>query len=301
MSLKDARKKLINKKLGIFEYFGVAFDVFGGLLKEKTVIMISVFVFMLFYAVIETIGVVLEKSLNYYQINGMEINETTVLLFEIINILSLGTSIILFFITAYFFRKIALAIEEKENDPKLMKFFVKTLIIFLILNAAVFIINNMAESVIGEIFLILFFIVIISISIWGLWYYEAYYIRNFGILESFNYSLELSDGNRLRKFFSGLIFSIGVLVFILITTKIFDILNIKNLTVIIIIAFVFLSAIVLVVMYGQILNIVIFLNVEYDYLGKNLNEELEFENDNKLGEDNQVLNTFLSNSKNDEK
>ena len=301
MSLKDARKKLINKKLGIFEYFGVAFDVFGGLLKEKTVIMISVFVFMLFYAVIETIGVVLEKSLNYYQINGMEINETTVLLFEIINILSLGTSIILFFITAYFFRKIALAIEEKENDPKLMKFFIKTLIIFLILNAAVFIINNMAESVIGEIFLILFFIVIISISIWGLWYYEAYYIRNFGILESFNYSLELSDGNRLRKFFSGLIFSIGVLVFILITTKIFDILNIKNLTVIIIIAFVFLSAIVLVVMYGQILNIVIFLNVEYDYLGKNLDEELEFENDNKLGEDNQVLNTFLSNSKNDEK
>ena len=198
MSLKDARKKLINKKLGIFEYFGVAFDVFGGLLKEKTVIMISVFVFMLFYAVIETIGVVLEKSLNYYQINGMEINETTVLLIEIINILSLGTSIILFFITAYFFRKIALAIEEKENDPKLMKFFIKTLIIFLILNAAVFIINNMAESVIGEIFLILFFIVIISISIWGLWYYEAYYIRDFGILESFNYSLELSDGNRLR-------------------------------------------------------------------------------------------------------
>ena len=44
-------------------------------------------------------------------------------------------AIISFFVMAYFFRKIALTIEGRENDLKLGKLFLKTLIIFVILNA----------------------------------------------------------------------------------------------------------------------------------------------------------------------
>ena len=56
-------------------------------------------------------------------------------------------------------------------------------------------------------------------------------------------------------------------------------------------------------MYAQILDTVIFLNVEYDYLGKNLNKELKFENENKnkLDENHQNLDNFLNNDKNNRK
>ena len=46
----------------------------------------------------------------------------------------------------------------------------------------------------------------------------------------------------------------------------------------------------LLALYSQILNTVIFLNVEYDYLGKNLNEELKFGSRNISNENNQILN-----------
>ena len=42
-------------------------------------------------------------------------------------------------------------------------------------------------------------------------------------------------------------------------------------------------------MYLQILDIIVFLNVEYDYLGENLNEELKFGIENNSNEKKQIL------------
>ena len=303
MSLEDVRRKLLEKKLGILEYFQVAFDTLKGIFKENTGVAILIFVFTFIKNITTIAESVLDEIVFYHQINKIEINELVVLLAKRSIILNLVLSIISFFVMAYFFRKIALTIEGRENDLKLGKLFLKTLIIFVILNVAKFIGDGMAEVAIGGIILILFFIAIILISFWALWYWEAYYIRDLGILESFDYSLELSYGNRLRKFFPGLIFAVGVVVFVKITGKIVNFFNVENLFITVIAAFIFLSIFSLIIMYAQILDTVIFLNVEYDYLGKNLNKELKFENENKnkLDENHQNLDNFLNNDKNNRK
>ena len=73
------------------------------------------------------------------------------------------------------------------------------------------------------------------------------------------------------------------------TNIFFNILNIENFVVNLIIIFIFVMILSLFVMYLQILDIIVFLNVEYDYLGENLNEELKFGIENNLNEKNQIL------------
>lgn len=159
----------------------------------------------------------------------------------------------------------------------------------LIFFVARIIITRMENSIVGVIFLIIFSIVSFCIAIWAFWYFEAYYIRNFGLMESIDYSLNLSDGNRIRKFLPGLIIALGVLIFNIMTNIFFNILNIENFVVNLIIIFIFVMILSLFVMYLQILDIIVFLNVEYDYLGENLNEELKFGIENNLNEKNQIL------------
>jgi hypothetical protein len=108
-------------------------------------------------------------------------------------------------------------------------------------------------------------------------------------MESIDYSLNLSDGNRIRKFLPGLIIALGILIFNIMTNIFFNILNIENFVVNLIIIFIFVMILSLFVMYLQILDIIVFLNVEYDYLGENLNEELKFGIENNLNEKNQIL------------
>ena len=107
-------------------------------------------------------------------------------------------------------------------------------------------------------------------------------------MESIDYSLDLSDGNRLRKFLPGLFIALGILIFSIMTNIFFNVLNIENFAVNLIITFIFVMILSLFLMYSQILNIIIFLNVEYDYLGGNLNEELKFGLKNNSNEKNQI-------------
>ena len=65
--------------------------------------------------------------------------------------------------------------------------------------------------------------------------------------------------------------------------------GLENFVVNLIIIFIFVMILSLFVMYLQILDIIVFLNVEYDYLGENLNEELKFGIENNLNEKNQIL------------
>ena len=118
----------------------------------------------------------------------------------------------------------------------------------------------MENSVVGVIFLIIFSIISFCIAIWAFWYFEAYYIRNFGLMESIDYSLDLSDGNRLRKFLPGLFIALGILIFSIMTNIFFNVLNIESFAVNLIITFIFVMILSLFLMYSQILNIIIFLN-----------------------------------------
>ena len=207
---------------------------------------------------------------------------------KIFNVLDVIISIASIFVTVYFFRKVALTIEGNKKNLKLKELFSKASVLALIFFVARIIINRMENSTVGVIFLIIFSIVSFCIAVWAFWYFETYYIRNFGLMESIDYSLNLSDGNRIRKFLPGLIIALGILIFNIMTNIFFNILNIENFVVNLIIIFIFVMILSLFVMYLQILDIIVFLNVEYDYLGENLNEELKFGIKNNSDEKNQI-------------
>ena len=132
MSLENVREKLMEKKLTTLEYFGVAFEAFKGFWKENPIMMVSMFVFMVALIVIGIVHSELnEEFLVYYGAN-----EIMILWAKIFNVLNAVASTVSFFVTAYFFRKIALTIEGNEKNMKLKELFLKTLllsVIFLLL------------------------------------------------------------------------------------------------------------------------------------------------------------------------
>lgn len=284
MSLENIREKLIEKKLSTLEYFKLAFEAFKNFWKENTLMMVSIFAFIIASIIIKIVNLTLDEELLVY----FRASKMMLLWAKIFNVLDVIISIASIFVTVYFFRKVALTIEGNKKNLKLKELFSKASVLALIFFVARIIITRMENSIVGVIFLIIFSIVSFCIAIWAFWYFEAYYIRNVGLMESIDYSLDLSDGNRLRKFLPGLIIALGILIFNIMTNIFFNILNIENFVVNLIIVFIFVMILSLFVMYLQILDIIIFLNVEYDYLGGNLNEELKFGIKNNSNEKNQI-------------
>lgn len=284
MSLENIREKLIEKKLSTLEYFTLAFEAFKNFWKENTLMMVSIFAFIIVSIIIKIVNLTLDEELLVY----FRASKIMILWAKIFNVLDVIISIASIFVTVYFFRKVALTIEENKKNLKLKELFSKASVLAVIFFVAGIIRNRMENSIVGVIFLIIFSIISFCIAIWAFWYFEAYYIRNFGLMESIDYSLDLSDGNRLRKFLPGLFIALGILIFSIMTNIFFNVLNIENFAVNLIITFIFVMILSLFLMYSQILNIIIFLNVEYDYLGGNLNEELKFGLKNNSNEKNQI-------------
>ena len=284
MSLENIREKLIEKKLSTLEYFTLAFEAFKNFWKENTLMMISIFAFIIVSIIIKIVNLTLDEELLVY----FRASKIMILWAKIFNVLDVIISIASIFVTVYFFRKVALTIEGNKKNLKLKELFSKASVLAVIFFVAGIIRNRMENSIVGAIFLIIFSIISFCIAIWAFWYFEAYYIRNFGLMESIEYSLDLSDGNRLRKFLPGLFIALGILIFSIMTNIFFNVLNIENFAVNLIITFIFVMILSLFLMYSQILNIIIFLNVEYDYLGGNLNEELKFGLKNNSNEKKQI-------------
>ena len=284
MSLENIREKLIEKKLSTLEYFTLAFEAFKNFWKENTLMMISIFAFIIVSIIIKIVNLTLDEELLVY----FRASKIMILWAKIFNVLDVIISIASIFVTVYFFRKVALTIEGNKKNLKLKELFSKASVLAVIFFVAGIIRNRMENSIVGAIFLIIFSIISFCIAIWAFWYFEAYYIRNFGLMESIDYSLDLSDGNRLRKFLPGLFIALGILIFSIMTNIFFNVLNIENFAVNLIITFIFVMILSLFLMYSQILNIIIFLNVEYDYLGGNLNQELKFGLKNNSNEKKQI-------------
>ena len=284
MSLENIREKLIEKKLSTLEYFTLAFEAFKNFWKENTLMMISIFAFILVSIIIKIVNLTLDEELLVY----FRASKIMILWAKIFNVLDVIISIASIFVTVYFFRKVALTIEGNKKNLKLKELFSKASVLAVIFFVAGIIRNRMENSIVGAIFLIICSIISFCIAIWAFWYFEAYYIRNFGLMESIDYSLDLSDGNRLRKFLPGLFIALGILIFSIMTNIFFNVLNIENFAVNLIITFIFVMILSLFLMYSQILNIIIFLNVEYDYLGGNLNQELKFGLKNNSNEKKQI-------------
>ena len=109
-----------------------------------------------------------------------------------------------------------------------------------------------------------YFIIVIIVALNTLYFMQTLYMRSIKVLEAFKYNLALSKKNRLRMLIPKLIITAINFVFILpFSTKL---LVFMSSYVVLLIAIVcgFISSILVIT--GIIMNTVIFLNVEYDYL-----------------------------------
>ena len=150
-------------------------------------------------------------------------------------------------------------------------------------------------SFIGAFLALLAYITVIVVFVWALLYfYDVYYIRNLTLSESIDYSLKLSEGNRLKKIIPGIILIVGFIIGIMIIDLPIPriILDRTGAFLIVIVFSVILS---LFLLYFMTLQIVIYLNVENNYL-KNEGKDSKYNFKDKEEIDlrnSQSLNNFL--------
>lgn len=287
MDLENVRKEILGVKLDISEYFRVAFSVFKILLKENKLLMFFSFLITL-TGVVSGVIVIGEQIIGevemyeYYDI-------VTKLILAFMSIVYLIFNIGSPFFKGYFFRKVAFKLENNTNNLNLGKLSIKVLKLLgvVLVLSVISIFAEKISSFIGSI-----------VTIWALLYFfEAYYIRNLGLKDSANYSLELSKGNRYRVIVPNLIVGIPSLIGII--SAVFILSNQRNGFIILGFFFLFTIIAAIVLLYMEIFNIVVFLNVEYNYL-KNRGESDRFnfkniktsddESDNNDEKDLNILN-----------
>ena len=254
MDLENVRKEILGVKLDISEYFRVAFSVFKILLKENKLLMFFSFLITL-TGVVSGVIVIGEQIIGeaemyeYYDI-------VTKLILAFMSIVYLIFNIGSPFFKGYFFRKVAFKLENNTNNLNLGKLSIKVLKLLgvVLILSVISIFAEKISSFIGSI-----------VTIWALLYFfEAYYIRNLGLKDSANYSLELSKGNRYRVIVPNLIVGIPSLIGII--SAVFILSNQRNGFIILGFFFLFTIIAAIVLLYMEIFNIVVFLNVEYNYL-----------------------------------
>ena len=260
MYLENLREKIFKKDLGIGETFSAAFDLFKIILKENK--LLAFFQFILIF---------IPFANGYYSrvwVNIISFYEYLITIFFLLNfVLAFAFTVANNYFIAYFLRKIALKVEGRADKFSAKGILIK-LLTLLGIGVGLRIILSVLEnlSFIGAFLALLAYITVIVVFVWALLYfYDVYYIRNLTLSESIDYSLKLSEGNRLKKIIPGIILIVGFIIGIMIIDfPIPRILLDRIGTFLIVIVF---SVIIsLFLLYFMTLQIVIYLNVENNYL-----------------------------------
>ena len=260
MYLENLREKIFKKDLGIGETFSAAFDLFKIILKENK--LLAFFQFILIF---------IPFANGYYSrfwVNIIAFYEYLIPIFFLLNfVLAFAFTVANNYFIAYFLRKIALKVEGRADKFSAKGILIK-LLTLLGIGVGLRIILSVLEnlSFIGAFLALLAYITVIVVFVWALLYfYDIYYIRNLTLSESIDYSLKLSEGNRLKKIIPGIILIVGFIIGIMIIDfPIPRILLDRIGTFLIVIVF---SVIIsLFLLYFMTLQIVIYLNVENNYL-----------------------------------
>ena len=289
MYLENLREKIFKKDLGIGETFSAAFDLFKIILKENK--LLAFFQFILIF---------IPFANGYYSrflVNIMAFYEYLIPIFFLLNfVLAFAFTVANNYFIAYFLRKIALKVEGRADKFSAKGILIKSLTV-LGIGAGLRIILSVLEnlSFLGALLALLAYITVIVVFIWALLYfYDIYYIRNLTLSESIDYSLKLSEGNRLKKIIPGIIFVVGFIIGIMII--VFPISRIlPDRTGAFLIVIVFSVILSLFLLYLMTLQIVIYLNVENNYL-KNEGKDSKYNFKDKEEIDlknSQSLNNFL--------
>ena len=294
MYLEDLREKIFKKDLEIGETFSAAFDLFKIILKENKLLAFLQYILILAPIITVVLGylwLVMLALSGYAQLISMFF----LLGFILVTALIIANN----YFIAYFLRKIALKVEGKADKFSTKGILIKCLAMFGI-SLGLRLILSVLEifPFIGTFLALLANIAMIVIFIWALLYFfDIYYIRNLTLSESLDYSLKLSKGNRIKKIIPGIIFVIVAIIgSFIITLPLSSIVRGFSNGIVVFLAVIVISVFIfLLLLYSQALQIVIYLNVENNYL-KNEGKDSKYNFKDKEEIDlrnSQISNNFL--------
>ena len=269
MDFQNLQDELIEKKLNLTEYLKKSKDVVKVFLKENklwTIFFIIANIWMLFCAAFEK-KLTSESYVRLY--NSFRY------LISMLNTVALVYSNL--FYTAVIM-KMGFKIENREDEFTFKKLFLKFLMLtlvyfivsmlggFLILPAAIILLYSKA-SLVGMIIAgIIIIAIIVFVVIMFLYFIQIYCIRKMMIFDVFQYNLEISKGNRMRAI-------IPIIVFVLLNAVLgvpFSLHLFDKIPLIIIFPISAIAGIIssFLGIFISVMGVIIFLNVEYDYLEK---------------------------------
>ena len=298
MNFENIQKDLFERKLNLGEYFAKTFELLKVFLKENKLWFILLTIgnaWLLFSNILmQRIGISLKIADSTGDNRGIigALFSNLLVLFGIV-IVSLGLGLLRVII----YMKSGCKIEGKEKEYRFENAFFKYLkyiglyLLFVIAITVVVMILILITTILGiainkatnsvfvgytiiAIPIIIYIAIILAFILNTLYFFQIFYIRNIKVWESFKYNLKLSKKNRLRIIVPVIIIVLASLIFVVpFVFSVFDFMPIY-------VGFAasvicgFFSGILGVA--GIIMNIVVFLNVEYDYLKK----QAEIKNEN---------------------
>lgn len=269
MDFQNLQDELIEKKLNLTEYLKKSKDVVKVFLKENklwTIFFIITNIWMLFCAAFEK-KLTSESYVRLY-------NSFRYLISMLNTVAPVYSNL---FYTAVIM-KMGFKIENREDEFTFKKLFLKFLMLtlvyfivsmlggFLILPAAIILLYSKASLVGIVIAGIIIIAIIVFVVIMFLYFIQIYCIRKMMIFDVFQYNLEISKGNRMRAI-------IPIIVFVLLNAVLgvpFSLHLFDKIPLIIIFPVSAIAGIIssFLGIFISVMGVIIFLNVEYDYLKK---------------------------------
>lgn len=299
MNFENLQKDLFERKLNLGEYFAKTFELLKVFLKENKLWFILLALgnaWLLFSNILmQHIRISLKIAESTGDNRGIigALFSNLLVLFGIV-IVSLGLGLLRVII----YMKSGYKIEGKEKEYRFENAFIKYLkyigmyLLFVIAIAVIIMIlfllvailavatRGIHSNFVGYILIAIYVAIILAFILNVLYFFQIFYIRNMKIWDSFKYNLKLSKKNRLRIIVPVIIIALASLIFVVpFVFSVFDFLPIY-------VGFAasvicgFFSGILGVA--GIIMNIVVFLNVEYDYLKKQAEIKNENNDDSEL-------------------
>ena len=290
MDFENLQRELFDKKLKMVEYFKKTFEILKIFLKENK-LCASLFAIGNIWTFFSNATV--QNILIKMQIAG-QVEDREAILEAVVSALLIFSGILLVslclgLLIGVIYTKVAYKIENRESEYKFRNVFFKYLtfigiyLLFCIIMSVIvtifsLITKNFNSRFLEYIMYGVYFIIVIVVALNILYFMQTLYIRNIKVLEAFKYNLALSKKNRLRILIPTLIITAINLVFVLpFSTKLFVFMP-SYVVFLIAVVCGFISSILGIA--GIIMNTVIFLNVEYDYLKRQAEEKEKLENFN---------------------
>ena len=290
MDFENLQRELFDKKLKMVEYFKKTFEILKIFLKENK-LCASLFAIGNIWTFFSNATV--QNILIKMQIAG-QVEDREAILEAVVSALLIFSGILLVslclgLLRGVIYTKAAYKIEGRESEYKFKNVFFKYLtfigiyLLFCIVIGVIIVImsvmitifslitKNFNSRFLKYIMYGVYFIIVIVVALNILYFMQTLYIRNIKVLEAFKYNLALSKKNRLRILIPTLIITVINLVFVLpFSTKLFVFMP-SHVVFLIAVVCGFISSILGIA--GIIMNTVIFLNVEYDYLKRQVEEK----------------------------